>query len=88
MKKSLVKHAAIEIEQEVARLEEGEAWDEQDEVVQVETKAPLDKVIPVRLSATQWEQLREEAKALGIGPTTLARMWLLERLKEDAKATG
>ena len=86
MKKSLVKHAPPALEQEVAQLEEGEAWDEADEVVHVEAKAPLDKVIPGRLSASQWDQLRAEAKEIGIGPTTLARMWLLELLKEKTKA--
>ncbi len=86
MRKSLAKQTPADLEQKVAQLEEGEAWDEADEVVQVEVKAPLDKVIPVRLSAAQWGQLRAEAKELSIGPTTLARMWLLERLKEKAKA--
>ncbi len=86
MKKPLAKQTPTDLEYEVKRLEEGEAWDEADEVVHLEAKAPLDKVIPVRLSAAQWDQLRAEAKELGIGPTTLARMWLLERLKEKTKA--
>jgi hypothetical protein len=54
--------------------------------VQVEVKKPLDKVIPVRLSADKWEELRREAKELGIGPITLARMWILERLRQQVKA--
>ncbi|MDO8531356.1 MAG: hypothetical protein Q7T26_04180 [Dehalococcoidia bacterium] len=33
-------------------------------------KKPLDKVIPVRLSADVWEALRKEARELGVGPTT------------------
>ena len=45
-----------------------------------------DKVIPVRLSADKWEELRKEARELGIGPTTLARMWILERLRQRSKA--
>jgi len=52
----------------------------------VEVKKPLDKVIPVRLSAEKWEELRKEARELGIGPTTLARMWILERLRQRTKA--
>jgi hypothetical protein len=62
--------------------EQGNAWEETDEVVQVEVKKPLDKVIPVRLSSEKWEQIREEARELGVGPTTLARMWILEHLRE------
>ncbi|MBI4299273.1 MAG: hypothetical protein HY666_05905, partial [Chloroflexi bacterium] len=65
---------------------QADAWDEDDEVVQVEIKKPLDKVIPVRLSAEKWEELRKEARELGIGPTTLARMWILERLHQRTKA--
>ena len=74
-----------DLDREVERIERGEAWDETDEVVQVEVKKPLDKVIPMRLSAEKWEELKKEASELGIGPTTLARMWLLERLRQKAK---
>ncbi len=75
-----------DLDKEIQRIEEGDAWDETDEVVQVEVKKPLDKVIPVRLSSEKWEELRKEARELGIGPTTLARMWLLERLRQRTKA--
>ena len=71
-----------DLEDEVKRIEEGEAWQEDDQVVEVEFKRPLDKVIPVRLPSDRWEELRREAVELGIGPTTLARMWLLERLRQ------
>ncbi|MCK4362938.1 MAG: hypothetical protein KAW13_06605 [Dehalococcoidia bacterium] len=74
------------IDKEIQRIEQGEAWNETDEVVEVEVKKPLDKVIPVRLSAEKWEELRKEAHELGIGPTTLARMWILERLRQQTKA--
>ena len=75
-----------DLDREIQRIEQGNAWDEADEVVQVEVKKPLDKVIPVRLSAEKWEELRKEAHELGIGPTTLARMWILERLRQKTKA--
>ena len=75
-----------DVDKEIERIEHGDAWDESDEVVQVEVKKPLDKVIPVRLSADKWEELRVEARVLGIGPTTMARMWILERLRQKAKA--
>jgi hypothetical protein len=75
-----------DLDKEVGRIERGDAWDESDEVVRVEVKKPLDKVIPVRFSSDKWEELRKEARELGIGPTTLARMWLLERLRQKTKA--
>ncbi|MBI2830799.1 MAG: hypothetical protein HYX79_00885 [Chloroflexi bacterium] len=75
----------VDMNKTVEKIEKGNAWEETDEVVQVEVKKPLDKVIPVRLSADKWEQMREEARELGIGPTTLARMWILERLRQKAK---
>ncbi len=74
------------VDKEIERIEQGDAWDETDEVVQVEAKKPLDKVIPVRLPAEKWEEMRKEARELGIGPTTLARMWILERLRQRTKA--
>ena len=74
------------LDKAIRDIEQGSAWDESDEVVQIEVKKPLDKVIPVRLSADKWEELRREARELGVGPTTLARMWLLERLRQRVKA--
>jgi hypothetical protein len=70
-----------DLDEAVKRIEQGEAWDETDEVVKVEVKKPLDRVIPIRLSSDKWEELRTEARGLGVGPTTLARMWILERLR-------
>jgi len=34
-----------DLDKAVERIEQGEAWDETDEVVEVEVKKPLDKVI-------------------------------------------
>ena len=70
-------------EEELKEIETGEAWRETDEVVTVEVRRPLDKVVPVRLPSGKWEELRREARELGIGPTTLARMWILERLRQQ-----
>jgi len=75
-----------DIDKAIEKIEQGDAWEETDEVVPVETKKPLDKVIPVRLTAEKWEQIGEEARELGVGPTTLARMWILERLRQHIKA--
>ena len=74
-----------DIDKEILKIEQGEAWNEADEVVEVKARRPLDKVIPVRLSSEKWEEIRSEARELGIGPTTLARMWLLDRLRQKAK---
>ena len=75
-----------DLDREIERIEQGNAWDESDEIVHVEVNKPLDKVIPVRLSSDKWEALRKEARELGIGPTTLARMWILECLRQRTKA--
>jgi len=75
-----------DLDKTVEDIERGDAWNGTDEVVRVEVKKPLDKVIPVRLPADKWEQIREEARELGIGPTTLARMWILEHLRSRVKA--
>ena len=72
-------------EREAKTTKLSEAWQETDEVVAVEVKRPLDKVVPVRLSSEKWEELRREAGELGIGPTTLVRMWVLEKLREVAR---
>jgi hypothetical protein len=74
------------INKEIEKIEQGDAWNVEDQVVEIQVKKPLDKVIPVRLSSEKWEELRHEANELGIGPTTLARMWILERLRQKVKA--
>jgi hypothetical protein len=75
-----------DLDKSIEEIEQSDAWNESDEVVSVEVKKPLDKVIPVRLPADKWEQIRKEARELGVGPTTLARMWILERLRSRVKA--
>jgi hypothetical protein len=75
-----------DLDKALKEIEQGNAWDKSDEVVRVGVKKPLDKVIPVRLSADKWEEISREARELGVGPTTLARMWILERLRQRVKA--
>lgn len=41
----------------------------------------LSENINVRLDADSLQKLRSEAHEKGIGPTTLARMWILEHLR-------
>ncbi len=35
----------------------------------------------LRLSAADWSRLEKEAREAGVGPTTLLRVWMLERLR-------
>ncbi|HZS00926.1 MAG TPA: hypothetical protein VFE37_19560 [Chloroflexota bacterium] len=73
-----------ELDRTVEAIEQGDAWLDSDEVVDLEVKQPLDKVIPVRLAADKWAAVRREARELGVGPSTLVRMWVLEKLRESA----
>ena len=73
------------IEREMKRIDEGgDAWLATDEEVEPTVKQRLDKVIPVRLTSEKWDALYREARELGVGPTTLARMWILEKLRSVA----
>jgi hypothetical protein len=50
--------------------------------VQVSFDKPLIKRgLTVKLSDQTLDELRERAKKQGIGPSTLARMWILEHLR-------
>jgi hypothetical protein len=75
-----------ELDSAAAAIEQGDAWLDSDEVVNLEVKQPLDKVIPVRLSAEKWAAVRREARELGVGPSTLVRIWVLEKLRDVAAA--
>lgn len=72
-------------DKEIEKIEQGDAWQDTDTIVELKIKKPLDKVIPIRLQAQHWEKLRELAGEMGVGPTTLARMWILERLSSIGK---
>jgi predicted DNA binding CopG/RHH family protein len=68
--------------------EEAEFWDTHDitdyldelKPVKLKFAKNLSEGITIRLDAKTLEELREQAHNKGIGPTTLARMWILERL--------
>jgi hypothetical protein len=74
-----------DLDRTIEGIEKNDAWNDSDEVVQLEVKKPLDKVIPIRLSKDKWEEIRQEAKELGVGPTTLVRMWVLDHLRQRVK---
>lgn len=69
--------------------EEARFWDTHDTTdfedefkpVKVRFAKNLSQGITIRLDHGTLERLRTEAYAKGIGPTTLARMWLKERLR-------
>ena len=44
-------------------------------------RANKTQTLTVRFTKTDLQKLREEAFRKGIGPTTLARMWLIEKLQ-------
>jgi hypothetical protein len=73
---------------EIERLEAGgDSWAASTPIEEpVTIKQPLDKVLQVRLSEEHWQGLRHRAHDLGIGPATLMRMWVVEKLREPEPA--
>ena len=72
--------------------EEAEFWDKHSpldfpdewvEVKHVKVARPLGHILAVRLDARTIDRLAEVGRAKGLGPSTLARMWLLERLEQE-----
>jgi phosphohistidine swiveling domain-containing protein len=72
-----------------SREEEAEFWDTHspldfpDEIkqVQMRVRKPLKGVLAIRLDHKHLEELRELAEQYGVGPTTLARMFIVSSLK-------
>jgi predicted DNA binding CopG/RHH family protein len=82
---------------EVASLEEEAAfWDTHSTAdyeaeftpVRVRFGKRLSTGVTVRLDAETLQQLRTMAQEKGIGPTTLMRMWVLERLHDTVAHRG
>lgn len=78
------------------REEEAAFWDSHDiadyedelKPVKVRFAEKLSEGITVRLDPDTLEELRTRARRMGIGPTTLARMWILEHLHAEEKVGG
>lgn len=75
-----------------SREEEAEFWDKHSplefedewlEVKQVKVARPLSHILAVRLDARTIDRLAQVARPKGIGASTLAGMWLLERLEQQ-----
>ncbi len=59
-----------------------EFWDELDDVdIVVDLKKPKEDALVVRLQKDVKERLKKIAYRKGLNVSTLARMWLLERLR-------
>ena len=77
--------------------EEARFWDTHDTTdfedefkpVRVHVARKLSSGLTIRLDRETLEKLRRAAQEKGIGPTTLIRMWVLERLQQkDAAPHG
>lgn len=73
------------------REEEARFWETHDttefedefEEVRIKVAKPLIHVLAVRLDAKTIDRLAAVGRKKGIGPSTLARMWLLEQLERE-----
>ena len=74
--------------------EEAEFWDTHDvtdyldelEVVATPAKSGLPHRLTLRLEQADRIELDHLARSIGVGPSTLARIWIKERLSEEKKA--
>lgn len=57
-------------------------WD-QLQPIRVRVPKNLSEPLTIRLDPQSLAELRSRAKQMGIGPTTLARLWLLECLRAE-----
>jgi predicted DNA binding CopG/RHH family protein len=80
------------IPQFATREEEARWWDTHDladyqdefKTVRAHFAKNLSEGITIRFDPETLNTLRQQAKKKGIGPTTLARMWILERLEQTS----
>jgi len=79
-----------------SREEEAEFWDTHDITDYLDELKParvrfaknLSEGITIRLDPQTLAELRSQAHQKGVGPTTLARMWILEHLQQKARASA
>ncbi|MFN8590366.1 MAG: CopG family antitoxin [Thermomicrobiales bacterium] len=82
--------AFANVEEEAAFWDTHDFTDFLDESVPVEITVGdhLADRLTVRLDQADRRELARRARSLGIGPSTLARMWLKERLRQETTAEG
>lgn len=51
------------------------------DVVNYSGERYLDRILPVRLPSAKLELIRQEARELGTTPSALARIWILDSLR-------
>jgi hypothetical protein len=77
--------------------EESEFWDTHSpldypnywkDVEPEKSQRPLSHILGVRLDAKVVGELTSIAERKGIGPSTLARIWIMERLHEERQEKG
>ena len=69
--------------------EEARFWDSHDATDYFEFQRPrLNQGITIRLDAATLEAINWEARARGVGPSTLLRMWIRDRLGSRHVLTG
>ena len=65
----------------------GDFWDEFEDVdIVFELKKPRSETLIVRLQKDFKDRLERVARSRGLNMSTLARMWLIEKLREVAKS--
>ena len=77
-----------------SREEEAEFWDTHDladywgdlKPAKARFAKNLSEGITVRLDRETLDELRREARQKGVGPTTLARMWIMEHLRGSRRS--
>ncbi len=80
----------------VSRKKLAEFWDTHsfadylDELKPVKVKFAknLSSGITIRFDEPTLHKIRQTAHAKGVGPTTLARMWIIEKLQESSKQSA
>ena len=61
----------------------GDYWDEMEDVeIVFDLKKPRDETLIVRLQKELKDRLERVARSRGLNMSTLARMWLIEKLRQ------
>ncbi len=75
--------------------EEADFWDTHSPLdygtwkeVKLEVAKPLVHILGIRLDAKTIDLLAKLGSGMGVGPSTLVRMWIMEKLKTYSKKSG